>query len=168
MCGKISVLAARGLQTCDAQALTTDYAEGSRTGGSETHRYGPTSFCNLYIQPHVSAHTKTPLSACRRPRLPKLFSPTPPPTPWSLNLNAMTLIHGEVGRIICTFAQHPKGFQCNFSRTPALFFQVSHTRNAWKLQLINVFSVTTVNLVTIVIGVENDSYLLARTSTGCA
>lgn len=47
-------------------------------------------------------------------------------------------------------------------------FQVSHTCNAWKLQLTYVFSVTTVNLVTIVIGVENDSYLLARTSTGCA
>ena len=118
-------------------------------------------------------HTPAPIPKHRSaladaPFPPKLFSPTPPPTPWSLNSNAMTRIHGEVGRIICTFAQRPKGFQCNFSRTPALFFQVSHTRNAWKLQLINVFSVTTVNLVTIVIGVENDSYLLARTSTGCA
>ncbi|OSQ20907.1 hypothetical protein, partial [Corynebacterium diphtheriae] len=59
MCGKISVLAARGLQTCDAQALTTDCTEGSRTGGSETHHYEPTGFRNPYTQPHASACTKT-------------------------------------------------------------------------------------------------------------
>ena len=39
-----------------------------------------------------------------------LFSPTPPPTPWPLISNAMTRIRGEVNRVICTFAQHPKGF----------------------------------------------------------
>ena len=123
MCGKISVLAARGLQTCDAQALTTDCAEGSRTGGSETHRYGPTSFCNLYIQPHVSAHTKTPLDACRRPLPPHLFSPLHPPTPWPLISNAPTHTLSKIIGTICTYKPHFNSLPCKTSRIAILIVQ---------------------------------------------
>lgn len=120
MCGKISVLAARGLQTCDAQALTTDCAEGSRTGGSETHHYGPTSFCNLYIQPHASAHTKTPLSDYRRPLPPHIFPSVHPLTPRPLISNTTTRIGSKIIATICTYEPHFNNAQCKVHRAAIL------------------------------------------------
>ena len=164
MCGKISVLAARGLQTCDAQALTTDYAEGSRTGGSETHRYGPTSFRNLYIQPHGRTITKTPLLLADTPSNPKIFPALPPGTP-----NKALFRIGQFstavafGRSTWDFSSHFQALRCKSPGTHVLNFPNFHTCNTWKIQLIQVFGVTTENAVTNVVCVKKDICFLART-----
>ena len=164
MCGKISVLAARGLQTCDAQALTTDNAEGSRTGGSETHRYGPTSFCNLYIQPHARTITKTLPFACRHPLQRQNISYITPGSPHKALFRISQFSSPVVfNSSIWDFSSHVQALRCKYPGTHVLNFPNFHTCNTWKFQLIQVFGVTIVNAVTNVVCVKKDICFLART-----
>ena len=164
MCGKISVLAARGLQTCDAQALTTDCAEGSRTGGSETHRYGPTSFRNLYIQPHARTITKTLPIACRRPlqrqNIPYIIPGYPHKALFRIGQFSSPVVFN---RSIWHFSSHVQALRCKSPGTHVLKFLNLHTCNTRKFQLIQVFEVTTGNGVANVVCVKKDICFLART-----
>ena len=67
------------------------------------------------------------------------------------------------GRSTWDFSSHFQALRCKSPGTHVLNFPNFHTCNTWKIQLIQVFGVTTENAVTNVVCVKKDICFLART-----